>query len=56
MDGWSVALLAAAAYVAVTGLTRLMLARRDQLMQEVERQIAAQRQQQAAEEQQDQAA
>ena len=41
MDAWNVALLAAAAYVAVTALIRLMIRRRNQMMekfrQEVER-------------------
>ena len=35
MDGWSVGLLVGAGYVAVMGLVRLMLARRNQLMREL---------------------
>jgi len=34
MDGWDVALLAAAAYIAVTALVRLMIRRRNQLLGE----------------------
>jgi hypothetical protein len=57
MDGWSVGLLVGAGYVAVMRLVRLMLARRDQLMRELEEQIAAEkRRKEAAEEQQEQAA
>ena len=32
MDGWDVALLAAASYLAVTALVRLMIRRRNQLL------------------------
>ncbi|HEY5313860.1 MAG TPA: hypothetical protein VIK18_15130 [Pirellulales bacterium] len=58
MDSWSVALLVAAGYVAVMGLVRMMLARRDQLVQEIRQQIADEkkRKQAAEEQQQDQAA
>ncbi|HWC90681.1 MAG TPA: hypothetical protein VG433_13525 [Pirellulales bacterium] len=58
MDSWSVALLVGAGYVAVMGLVRLMLARRDQLIKELQQQVAAEKKRkQAAEElQQDQAA
>jgi heme exporter protein D len=57
MDSWSVALLVAAGYLAVMGLVRMMLARRNQLLQDIQRQIAADKKsQQAADEQQEQAA
>jgi len=39
MDGWDVALLVAAAYVAATALVRLMLRRRDQMLGELRRQV-----------------
>ena len=35
MDGWDIALLAAAAYMAATALVRLMLHRRDQMLEEL---------------------
>jgi hypothetical protein len=35
MDGWDIALVAAAAYMAVTALVRLMLRRRDQMLAEL---------------------
>ena len=38
---WDVIVLVGAAFVAVTSLVRLMLARRDSLVQEVKQQIAA---------------
>jgi heme exporter protein D len=57
MDSWSVAVLVAAGYLAVMGLVRMMLARRNQLLQDIQRQIAAdKKRQQAADEQQEQAA
>ncbi|HEX3658279.1 MAG TPA: hypothetical protein VHV55_20995 [Pirellulales bacterium] len=58
MDSWSVAVLVGASYVAIMGLVRLMLARRDQLIKELQQQVAAEKKRkQAAEElQQDQAA
>jgi hypothetical protein len=40
MDGWDVALLAVAGYVAVSALVRLMLARRDRLLAEFRAQMA----------------
>jgi len=43
MDGWDIALLAVAGYVAVTALVRLMLRRRDDQMVEQLRRQAAQR-------------
>ena len=57
MDGWSVGLLVGTSYVAVMGLVRLMLARRDQLMRQLDEQLAAERRRkQAADEQREQAA
>jgi hypothetical protein len=38
MDGWDIALLAAAAYVAVTALVRLMARRRNQLIEQLRQQ------------------
>jgi hypothetical protein len=38
MDGWDIALLSAAAYMAVTALVRLMLRRRDQMLEELRKQ------------------
>jgi len=40
MDGWDVALLAAAGYVAATALVRLMIRRRDELLDEFHREMA----------------
>ncbi len=37
MDGWDIALLAVAGYVAVTTLVRLMLRRRDQMVEQLQR-------------------
>jgi len=39
MDGWDVALLVAAAYVAATALVRLMVRRRDQMLSDLRRQV-----------------
>jgi len=39
MGGWDVALLAAAGYIAVTALVRLMIRRRDQLVGEFREQL-----------------
>jgi hypothetical protein len=39
MDGWDVALLVAAAYVAATALVRLMVRRRDQMLGDLRRQV-----------------
>jgi hypothetical protein len=41
MDGWSVALLVISGYVAVLGLVRLMLARRNKWLVDLEQQAAA---------------
>jgi len=38
MDGWDIALLVVAGYVAVTALVRLMLRRRDQVVEALRRQ------------------
>ena len=39
MDGWDVALLVAAGYIAVTALVRLMIRRRDQLVEHFRRDV-----------------
>jgi hypothetical protein len=44
MDGWDVALLVAAGYVAVSALVRLTLRRREQMLHELRRQVAARQQ------------
>jgi hypothetical protein len=43
LDKWDVAILAVAAFVAVTALVRLMLARRDEVLREIQEQIDATR-------------
>jgi heme exporter protein D len=43
MDGWNWALLAVAAFVAVVVLVRLMLARRDKLVEELHQKMAAEK-------------
>jgi CHASE2 domain-containing sensor protein len=40
MDGWNLALLVVAAYVAIATLVRLMLSRRNQLVDEFRRDVA----------------
>ncbi len=40
MDGWDVALLVVAGYVAVVTLVRLMVRRRDQMLDEFRRDVA----------------
>lgn len=52
MDGWDLALLAIASYVAVTSLVRLMRERRDVLSADMRRQIEAEKRRLAAEERQ----
>jgi heme exporter protein D len=47
MDGWDVALLVAAGYLAVSALVRLMLRRRDQVLDDFRRQVEQQRHQDA---------
>ncbi|HUY88778.1 MAG TPA: hypothetical protein VMV10_08600 [Pirellulales bacterium] len=49
MDGWDVALLAGASYVAVTVLVRFMLAERNKLLADFQKQIEAAQAQQRAE-------
>ena len=44
MDGWNVAVLAGAGFVAVTGLVRLMLARRNRLVLDLREQAEAEQQ------------
>jgi heme exporter protein D len=39
MDVWNVALLVAAAYVAITALARLMIRRRNQLMEQFRQEV-----------------
>jgi hypothetical protein len=40
MDGWDVTLLVVAGYVAVTSLVRLMVRRRDQMLEELRGEVA----------------
>ena len=49
MDGWDIVLLMAAAYVAVSALVRLMLRRRDQMLDELRRQVGRRHRKQPAE-------
>jgi hypothetical protein len=49
MDGWDVALLAGASYVAVTILVRFMLAERNKLLADFQKQIEAEQVRQRAE-------
>jgi len=49
MDGWDVALLVAAGYVAATALVRLMTRRRDQLLDEFHREMAKRKRRKDAE-------
>ena len=42
MDGWDLVLLITVSYVAVTSLVRLMLARRDRLLEDLQKQLDAQ--------------
>ncbi len=39
MDAWNLAILAAAGYVAVTALVRLMLRRRNQMLEQFRREV-----------------
>jgi hypothetical protein len=41
MDGWDVAIMIVAGYVAVTALVRLMLHRRDRLVEQFRAELAA---------------
>jgi hypothetical protein len=44
LDGWDIALILIATYIAVMALVRMMARRRDQLVADVRRQIDARRQ------------
>jgi hypothetical protein len=44
MDGWDVGIMIVAAYVAVTALARLMLHRRDRLVEQLRAETAARKQ------------
>lgn len=48
MDHWEIVLLAAAAYIAVTSLVRLMIRRRDQMLGEFREQMQAEKQRRQA--------
>jgi hypothetical protein len=48
LDRWDLGLLAVAAYVAVMSLVRLMRARRDQLVADVQRQVQVRKKQSRA--------
>ncbi len=52
MDGWDVALLVAAGYIAVTALVRLMIRRRDQLVEHFRRDVKKEKSRRRAERQQ----
>jgi len=47
MEGWDIVLLVAAAYVAVTALVRMMLRRRDQVLEDLQRQVRDEQERQA---------
>ncbi len=50
MDGWDVALLVAAGYVAATALVRLMIRHRDQLLNKFHEEVKREKKRRAAEE------
>ena len=50
MDRWDVALLAVVGYVAVMALVRLMTRHRDQVVDELQKQVEAERRRKKAEE------
>lgn len=50
MDAWDVALLAVAAYVAVLALVRLMIRRRDELLEQFRREVKKEKKRKEAEE------
>jgi uncharacterized OsmC-like protein len=50
MDGWDVALLAVAGYVAATALVRLMIRRRNRMIEQIRVQIEEERKRREAEE------
>ncbi len=54
MDGWEIALLVIAAYVAVTSLVRLMARHRDQMLDGLRDRMKAEKQRKQAAENQDQ--
>ena len=54
MDGWDVALLVAAGYLAVTALVRLMIRRRDQLVEHFRRDVKREKQRRRAQQRQTQ--
>ncbi len=49
MDGWSIALLVVAAYVAVLALVRLMRKRRDQMVERFREEVEKEKKMQEAE-------
>ncbi len=53
MDGWSIALLVIAGYVAVTGLVRLMVRHRDQLLGRFRTEMEAEKQRKKAKQKQE---
>ena len=48
MDGWNLALLAIAGYIAVVSLARLMLRRRNQMMEQFREEVAKEKGRRAA--------
>ena len=52
MDGWDVALLVAAGYLAVTALVRLMIRRRDQLVAHFRRDVEKEKRRRRAQQRQ----
>jgi hypothetical protein len=46
MDGWDIVLLVVAGYVAVSALVRLMLRRRNQMLDELRQQVGRERRKQ----------
>ena len=56
MDGWDVALLVVAVYVAITALVRLMSRRRDQLVQQFREEVAKEKDRRRAEQRNERAA
>ena len=55
MDGWDVALLVAAGYLAVTALVRLMIRHRNQLVEHFRRDVKREKRRRRAERQRQQA-
>ncbi len=56
MDGWDVALLAAAIYMGVTALVRLMIRRRDQMVEQFRQEVDKEKSRRKAEKRKDRAA